>query len=375
MKSQGKPTQQGLRMGVTPASSDNTADAMNALGANAGMSRIDTGYQQAIVVHTPRNLKAVEADIIYEASQMGEDFIYTWDVNDKESKRADGKTRIEGMSIDGAMIMLRNWGNAACPVDLVEESPTHYLLRATFIDLEKGFNAARLYRQRKSGGPGKMENERREDMAFQIGQSKAIRNAVDKGMPAWLRDRAIEASKSAAATKYKDVQVHVPKVVEWAKGLGVSEAQLVARVGRPLVGWTPYDIVYVRTIFKAISDRQTTALEEFPPLETPAPSTPPAEEKADDFPPETKTTTVVTPDGVIVETPASSPPATPPAPATPAASAPIAPPTPPIALTPEQKEAEEAERALAAQEAKDAAAAATMAKFDVPGFAKPPEKK
>lgn len=265
-KHDGKPG--GLRVGAQPTPNDPTTDALAALGGASGMTQTRTQYQTAITVHKPRDMKSVETRILYEAGQMGSDFVYSWRQNDRESKEPDGKTTIEGLSIDGAMILIRNWGNAVAPVSVVDETPSHFLLEATFIDLETGFTLTRLYRQRKAGGPGgRMADDRKEDISFQIGQSKAQRNVIEKAIPSWLRDRAIEAAKAQAAQRYANVEEHIPKMIAYATGLGVTEAQLVARLGKPKVGWSPYDILAIRMAFKAIADKQSTVFDEFPPVD------------------------------------------------------------------------------------------------------------
>lgn len=232
-----------------------------------GMIRTQTEYQTAITVTKPRVLKEVETRVLDEAARMGTDFIYQWRVKTKDKRldEGDGKTTIEGLSIDGAMVLARNWGNCALPVRMDQETETHFLIRADFIDLETGFSFPRLYRQRKSGGPGgNMEKDRAEDMAFQIGQSKAQRNVVDKSIPFWLRDRAIQAAKSAAAEKYKDVKAWAPRVLgAFLKNCGVDEARVVSRLRKPVAQWTPYDILTLDVIYRMIKDGETTAAEEF----------------------------------------------------------------------------------------------------------------
>lgn len=324
MRNEGRP--QGLNMKQNrsaPADGDGPIDdAIGTLAGARGMVKTQTAYQTAITVQKPRDLKKVEADILFEASQMGEDFIYSWQVNDKNNKET-GKSTVEGVSIDGAMILVRNWGNAVCEPDLVDETPTHYLLKATFIDLEKGFSSPRLYRQRKGERRGGMDAERAEDIAFQIGQSKAIRNAVCRGIPQWMQDRAVEAAKSEAAKKYSDVPKAVEAVRKYAEGLKVSDVQLIARMGKPFDAWLPYDIVTIRSIFASIAKKQSSVREEFPPIETPTETKPE---------PETITTTGET----VPEKKEPAPPAAGDAPppaqeGTPAQAAPPADPTPPAA--------------------------------------------
>jgi hypothetical protein len=268
-KTEGKP---GLKMGappaaqVEPAHDDPTQAALAQLGGGRGMIRTQTSYQTAITVQKPRDNNAIEMKVLDEASRAGESFIYSWQQNDKNSR--SGKSTIEGISIDGAMILFRLWTNCALPTDLVDETPTHYLLKAEFIDLETGVTLPRLFRQRKSGGPGgKMDADRKEDIALSIGISKVQRNTIVKAIPSWLQDRAVEAAKGSAAKKYADVATWAPQVIEYAKGLGVPEANVVARIGKPVAAWTPYDVLAIRLIFKAIYDKETSAIEAFPPPE------------------------------------------------------------------------------------------------------------
>jgi hypothetical protein len=322
---------------------DPSEAALAALEQSGGMTRTDLGFQQAVSVHKPRDLQKVMDKVLFEAMRMGEDFVYAWRQYSKEEKdrnpNGDGKVLIEGLSIDGAMILARNWGNCACLPQLVQETQSHYLFQASFIDIESGYTTIRLFRQRKSGViGGKMDEDRKEDITFQIGQSKAIRNAIDKAIPSWMRDEAIEAAKQNAAKKYDPPEKHLPAVVDYAKGLGVTEAQLVYRVGKPLVGWTPYDIVIVRAAFKAIARRESSVHSEFPPVEETEAVTPtPAEPAA---------TTVA---GVKVVTSEAVPPGTV-ALVNPDGSGVVVTP-PPRQKTADEIEAEEAERALAAREA------------------------
>jgi hypothetical protein len=279
-KSQGKP---GLNMGgppppAEPTYDDPTSAALAQLSGARGMTRTQTAYQTAIAVHKKRDPVAVSEAILREAAEAGEEFVYRWRQKcqaGSQEDEGDGKTTIEGLSIDGAMIMYRNWGNCALPTMIADETPSHFVISAEFIDLETGATLPRLYRQRKSGGPGGgMGAERKEDISFQIAQSKAQRNVIKQMMPGYLINRAIEVAKGKAADKYAKVEEWVPKVIDYAKGIGVDEARLVARLRRPVTAWTKHDILAIRLSFRAIYDRESTIDDEFPPLQTPAAETP-----------------------------------------------------------------------------------------------------
>jgi len=252
-------------------------DDPQAAGSDAGaivqsggtLQQTQTAYSTAVQVQKPRAPKRVLAAVCDEAALCGEGFWYSWSVKDKNSPT--GKSLIEGVSIDGAMILARNWGNCAVPIGLEADAPQHWVLSADFVDLETGFNVRRLFRQRKNQkSSGKMDAERSLDIAFQIGQSKAQRNVILKAMPEWLVTQALDAARDSAEGKYKDVKKHAPRFIDRFKAMGVTEEQLERKLGRKVAYWEPRDLVTLAAIGRAIKDRQTTVEHEF------------AEERADE---------------------------------------------------------------------------------------------
>ncbi len=286
-KSEGKPPTPGASWGgARPVQrhDPSPADALAAMGGT-GITQTRTGHQTAMTVQVPRNIGIVEREILTEASLMGEDFIYTWEVNDKESPT--GKSRIEGLSIEGALIMARNWGNCAIPTDKVDETASHFEFKATFVDVEKGFEIERGFRQRKSQRAGSgMAADRAEDGNYQIGWSKAQRNAIKAAMPAWLTDKAIETAKAAALKKYEDVAKWVPYIVKRAAALGVTEAELETKAEAKLADWLPSDVAYMASVFTAIAKKESSVTIEFRPTPKDAPSEP-AAAKVEDAPSDT----------------------------------------------------------------------------------------
>jgi len=215
-----------------------------------GMVATRTAYQAAMVVQKPRDPKAALAAATREAALAGKDFLYSWVVKSK-----NGPEVIEGTSIDGAMVMLRNWGNAVVPVDIVEDAPAHWVFKATFIDLETGVNVERLFRQRKSQSTGKMDADRALDIAFQIGQSKAQRNVIVKALPVWFHNQCVDAAKEAAESKFKDVPGEAKKAIASFQKGGIELDALEWYVGAALAQWTPADLVRLQGLFNALRDR------------------------------------------------------------------------------------------------------------------------
>lgn len=237
----------------------------------AGMMQTRTQYSTAVIAQVPRDLATTDAKgnpnpntvlarVLREAAIAGEDFLYSMTFRSK-----DGPSTVEGVSIDGAMILARNFMNCACECEVVEEGPTHWIFKATFIDHETGFTEARLFRQNKKARSMKGDPERLLDIAFQIGQSKAKRNAIVRAMPTWLVDQATNAAKAAAAAKVKDLPKAIEDVTATFKSkFGVDVQRIEKYLSAPIAQWNARDIVRLRAVYKAIIERSTTVDNEFP---------------------------------------------------------------------------------------------------------------
>lgn len=182
------------------------ADMARAAGGSMGhgqaLMRVGGAYQTAVMVQVKRDIGSPENPggsvlqrSVTEATLLGERFFYGWEVNDRAS---GGKKAIEGISVDGAYMLLRNWTNAVCDVDLVSVDEDSYTFKATFVDLESGATCSRLYRQHRSDPPGKYDKQRWDDMAFSNGQSRAIRNVICAALPQWLQDRCMDIAQRSA---------------------------------------------------------------------------------------------------------------------------------------------------------------------------------
>jgi len=223
-----------------------------------------TQYTTAVAVQKPRSISKIAHNVLEEAKLAGSSFYYRWEVFDREKNR---KVPVEGESIGLAMCIARNYGNCVTDIELVTETPTHYLMKGVFVDLESGFTCPRLFRQRKSQKiSGRMDIERQEDIVFQIGQSKAIRNAVAQAMPRWLIDRAIEVAKAAELSQIKgeNIVMSRTKVLDFFAGYGVTAERIESERGKPVDDWSPEDIVSLRGMATALKEGRITADELFP---------------------------------------------------------------------------------------------------------------
>ncbi len=185
----------------------------------AGMLRTQTQYSTAVQVIRPRSLQAVERRCLEEAAIAGDSFYYSW---------MQGGEPIEGLTIGAALAMARNFGNCVLECK-VEEQVGSYVFYGAFIDLETGFNLVRPFRQNKQSpvnkeGKAVYKGERGNDIIFQIGASKAIRNAAFNAMPKWLADKVMETSKEGVIDKIKKMGIEKAKsmITRKAAALGID---------------------------------------------------------------------------------------------------------------------------------------------------------
>lgn len=238
----------------------NTAGEM--LAAGETIRQIQTSYATAVAVQKPRQLIEVEKRCMQEAALAGEACFYGWGA---------GKDRVEGPSIDCAMIAVRNWGNAVVEMKPVHETSSAYIMEAAFIDLETGFTYTRQFRQSKRWMVyGKMDAERKDDVRFQIGQSKAQRNVVLKAVPAWLIDKMIETAKEGvrakldAYIKKNGIEAARKLALDTLTKLGVEEERIEKKYGKKYAAWDLELLVVLKGDIRAISTGAESADVIFP---------------------------------------------------------------------------------------------------------------
>jgi hypothetical protein len=243
------------------------------------MMQTKTSYHTAVTVQRPRDLDKVVAAVKREAALAGEAFYWSWPVKDK------GKTvTLSGPSIGLAMCVAREWTNVAVPVDY-QETATHDIFTAHFVDLERGFTVSRIWKQSKGANKDLSKwGERAVNMTFQAAQSRAIRNAVLAGVPKWLVDQAKVIAMDAVLKGITPEKIAEARatILKTMKELGVDEARLVAAIGVPMAQWAPDEIIALKGMRTQIRDGQASAEELFPQVEEkagPAKNGPPADKK------------------------------------------------------------------------------------------------
>jgi hypothetical protein len=244
------------------------------ISSGRALQRVSTGYTTAVAVQKARSIARIQNNVLEEADLAGKEFYWGWNVQTK-----NGKRWIEGPSIDLAMCLARHYGNCALDIE-AEETLTHFMLKGIFIDLESGFTCPRLYRQRKNQGMGgKMDEDadRKEDIVFQIGQSKALRNAVANAMPSWLIKKAIERAKEAAKKEIQDLPSSRAKALKYFMDKGATQERIEAAMEKPADQWSADDILELNAMRIALNESRVTIKELFPDIKPQEPTikTPP----------------------------------------------------------------------------------------------------
>jgi len=233
------------------------AGASASLANGSAMQQVKTSYTTAVAVQKPRILAEVEQRLLQEADQAGEDFYYGWGA---------GKDRVEGPSVGLALAAARCYGNCAVEMAPVQDTFDAWIFTASFIDLETGFTLSRQLRQSKRWIVyGKHDEARKEDIRFQIGQSKAIRNVVTNSVPEWLINKAMDRAKGGVRDMIQrtvdqhGIEAVIERAVEKLSALGIDEARVLAKFGRPTTrGLTVEDLVLIRGDLSAIGAGQDT---------------------------------------------------------------------------------------------------------------------
>ncbi len=252
-----------MSIGTELLSGSATADELRSLQQVGSLQRVQTDFATAMSVQIPRTLSSVEKRLIEEANIACEAFFYAWGA---------GKDRIEGPTVGLAMSLARTWGNCALQLRPVQDLSDCWIFTACFVDLETGFTLERQFRQSKNWKVyGKFDEARKDDIRFQIGQSKAVRNVVVNALPRFLVRKAIEQAKRGVRDKVLQLidqrgednvrESAVTKLV----AAGVPEERVLAKFGRETVkALSVEDLVLIWGDINALTNGLDTATNLYP---------------------------------------------------------------------------------------------------------------
>ena len=226
--------------GVGTFTGSNTAGELIAGGET--IRSIQTEYTTAVAVQRPRDLLAVQKRCLQEAEIGGELFYYRW-----TAKSKSGPAVIEGPSIKCAMAAIRNFGNCAIVQKPVQETRGAFIFTTGVVDLETGFTFERSFKLDKKFpvGGDRMDQFRADDIRFQIGQSKSIRNVVVNFVPAGIIDRMVQVAQTSVRNQLEDrikkaggnIAVVIDAMLKKFEQFGVTADFIVAKHGAPRKAW------------------------------------------------------------------------------------------------------------------------------------------
>lgn len=241
--------------------------------AGTGVVRSTAEIVTAQQVPVRRDIRRVLTNIKALAAAAGKDYVYGWEVKERKTGR---KTWIEGPTIKLANDVAREYGN--CKIDFrVEDQGSHWIFYALFADWETGFSMVRAFQQRKGQDTGMADAARQQDIVFQIGQSKAIRNVIVNALSTIVA-YAMEEAKGAV---FERVGKNPGKAREWIlqtlKDINVDKKRVEAIYGRSADNWTVPDMSRIYSELQSVLSGMMVADEVFP-----VPQTEAAAKKAED---------------------------------------------------------------------------------------------
>lgn len=240
-----------------------TANPVEFVTPSQPMQQVKTQFVTAVAVQIPRDMKRVKADVLTEASELGEAAYYGW---------GEGRDHVEGPSHELAVTALRIYGNCAVEQGEVKETPTAFFYDVAIVDYERGFTIRRPFRQSKRWNvAGKMDDERKMDIRFQIGASKAVRNVALEFLPSSLIDSAMQAAKKGmrarldAWVKRHGIAKAQERILSEFKKLGVTEERVLEKYKLGKVKDITIDtLVSLRGDLRALQDGEESAAVLFP---------------------------------------------------------------------------------------------------------------
>lgn len=208
-----------------------------------------------------RNMGAILQEARSLAGAAGSKFYYS--IPFKNSRK--GTTEyVEGPTIGCAMAAVNIYGNCRVEAFPAQVTPTHWTFAARFVDYEKGVTIVRTFQQRRKQDTGMKDDARAEDIIFQIGQSKALRNVVIAAL-GWLVDEMETEAKSGLLKKVegKPEQARNWLVTELG-ALSIDLRRVERVVGRAAGKWLAPDMAKLLAQVQSLKDGMADSEDLFP---------------------------------------------------------------------------------------------------------------
>ncbi len=248
------------------------SEALEIVSSGAALVRIENDTMLQVAMQRPRDEKKVLDGALAELDLVPEDAeVAYYSLPYKERRQGGGYriAKVEGPSIKAAMALARRWGNCSTTARITDDTDEAVVLDGVFLDLETNFRSSRPFRVAKSfklrNGKVIPLQERRLDNAVQAGASKAMRNAIVGGLPAYLVNKYVAKAQFLTVGDLK--KPAEPEKIEAVKKAfaryRVTEAQLEKYVDVPVADWKGREIADLRGLYNGLKDEQITVEEAF----------------------------------------------------------------------------------------------------------------
>jgi hypothetical protein len=218
--------------------------------ADQAMAQIITAQRVAV----KRDVPTIRREAREIATAMGDKAFYFWETKNRDGTRG----QVMGPSIDCAMAAISAYGNCSIEAFPAQETDSHWVFLARFVDYEKGVTVTRSFQQRKSQKTGMKDADRQQDIVFQIGQSKASRNAVVAGLK-WLVTEMVEAARSGLLEKVKANPAGARDyLLKSIAALDIPLAVVERAATRKAAAWTAPDMAKLYGQIQSIKDGMVT---------------------------------------------------------------------------------------------------------------------
>jgi hypothetical protein len=233
--------------------------------------RPTTGLAERVIGAQPvaiyRDEPKIMAKLKTMAAAAGKDWFYRYPVTTK----GGGQNWIEGPSIKLANAVFRVVGNIIEELrELDYGNAWVFYVRLT--DLENGSSMERAFRQHKAqvsiGGKQAKDAERQQNIAYQIGQSKAIRNCIVNFLQTYT-DFAFEEAQNSLVDKIGvDLEGWRTRTLQGLANVPIDVARVERVIGRAHKDWLAPDVAQIVAMMHSIKDGMATVDETFPAIES-----------------------------------------------------------------------------------------------------------
>lgn len=242
-------------------------------GALTAQLRGEIDIQIATALKYPRNVAKQEQAMVAMATSsqdVAASCFYKMRRGDKD---------IEGPSVRTAEIAAMYWKNLRVAGRVIEIGETSVVAQAVVIDLETNVAHSAEVRRSIMTSPKHGRPQRYSEDMINVTANAAVaiatRNAIFKIIPKAIVNNVYKTAMRVAIGKVDQITIRLPKALErYEREIGISEARVMARLGKPKDKVTLQDLELLVGLFNAITDGDTSAEEEFPEVQKPEPEAP-----------------------------------------------------------------------------------------------------